>query len=604
MMAVERCHLPNMKYTSVVLLFSLTWAAADPAPNLTTLLAEAEKQDASLPPARYGALPAVKQAPKGTIHYVTKYATADAAVAAAKPGDAVVFDQPLKGKGSVPAVVTVTKPIKDVQFIGGQAEWELQADVTDCAFLYHGLKRFTQRSGKLERTVFYRSSGQRTSLTHVDAVTFYYCGEQLLWPAHNPDNGKTVQFTAQGFVRGLTIHKPLSGYAGQHKEFDMDWAPSLQVDATDPVGNGYGTYVISPIIWAQRAWTPYHFIRGTGMTFAHVNTEYNIWADPIVETARTVDFTVLCTGVGANGEASNKAYTAAPTRMKYAAGEELGHGDQSNATFRGAAFVLGGQRTKLVAQGNYKGWYIGRKQWLPGLHYASGTIAKDPFFQEWVCHSGELTANFSDFKSVSILKPKQGWKSDPAVPAEKQSYPLLGANIVRPVLIPLPDVRAWPPDFQDMTGKSGDEILAYLKATDPKNKSASTVYLGPGTYQFKETLRRGRIVGAGMERTILVWPKEIDAAQRAFDGFRNLTVRGGRFGVNYQVGEGGSEIQDPNDFIRVRFENQTEACINIHATQNQIYQDCEFLNAKYGFGWNLDPAGEWKGERGPSEFVS
>lgn len=555
-------------------------------------LADAAKLDTQLLPPRFGALPASKPAEGFTVHYTSKYPSADAAVAAAKPGDAVVFDSKDK------APIVVKKPLRDVQFIGGEAEWDLQADVTDCAFLWHGLMRFTQHSGKLQTTVFYRSTGQRTSLTHVDGVTFYYCGEHLLWPAHNPDKGRTVQFQVNGFVRGLTIHKPISGYAGINKTFDMDWAPALQVDATDPVGNGYGTYVISPILWAQRAWTPYLFVRGTGMTFAHVNTEYNIWADPIVETLQTVDFTVLCSGVGAHGEANNNAYTAPPARLKYARGEELGHGDQSNAPFRGAAFTLGGQRSKAVALGNYKGWYIGRKQWLPGMHYASGTIARDPYFQEWVGHSGELTANFSDFKNVSLMK-KKGFQHDTAPHFEKQTYPLLGANIVRPTLIPLPDIRAWLPTVRDFTGKSGDEIATTLEAADPKKKEEATIYLGPGTYQFTRTLKRGRILGAGMDRTILVWPAEIDCAQRAFDGFRNLTVKGGRFGVNYQVGEGGSQIQDPNDFVRVRFEGQAETCINIHATQNQIYQDCEFVGAKNGFGWNLDPAGVWKGENGP-----
>jgi hypothetical protein len=574
----------------------LPGASVGSLPNDTLkLAAEDAARVSTLPPATWGAAAPWKAGKNFTVHYVSKYnGDGSKAVAAAKPGDAVVFDSGKKEKASV----LVEKPVTDVQFIGGSGEWTLRSDVVGCSWISHGLKSFQQESGKLERCVFYRCGSTRTRLTHVDGVTFFYCGDTLLWPAHNPDDGKTPQFQAEGFVRALTIHKPLAGYAGQNKRFDMDWAPALRVNATDTVGNGYGTYVISPIVWAQRAWTPYQFLQGTGMTFAHVNTEYNIWADPILETDQTVDFTVLATGVGANGEASNKAYQTVPGVLKYAMGPELGH-DHSNAPFRGAAFCLGGQRSKLVAQGNYKAWDIGRKQWLPGMHYASGTIARDPFFSEWVCHSGSLTANFCDFKNVGIAG-KKGWSSDTAPSHAKATFPVLGPNLVRPSILQIPDIRAWPTDYHDMTGKSGDEITSYLEGVDVKDKEASTVVLGPGTYTFRKTLHTGRIYGAGMEKTILTWPADIDCAQRAFQGFRNLTVKGGRYGVNYQVGTGGSEIQDPNDFIRVRFEGQREAGINIHATQNQIYQDCEFIGMKQGFGWNLDPQGEWKGEKGPS----
>ncbi len=569
-----------------------------------------------LPPATWGAAPTIPPTANFKVHRVSKYGfDATKALAAAQPGDVVVFDhtntgdkerdkkleaerEKATGKKGGKLQIVVSKPVRDVQFIGGEAEWTVSAEMAGCSWLWHTLSNFQQTAGSLANCVFYRCSNKHTRLQHVDGVTFYYCGDTLLWPAHNPDEGKTPQFIAEGFVRALTIHKPLSGYAGINKRFDMAWAPALRVNATDTVGNGYGTYVISPIIWAQRSWTPYQFLRGTGMTFAHVNTEYNIWADPILETDQTVDFTVLATGVGANGEASNKAYQAAPQVLAYADGPELGH-DVSNAPFRGAGFCLGGQRNKLVAQGNYKGWDIGRKQWLPGLHYASGTIVRDPFYSEWVNHSGEMTANFSDFKNVSLMR-KKGWQNDTAPTHAANTYPVLGPNLIRPSLLPVPDIRAWPSHYEDMTGKTEAEILAVLEKSDDKGKDARVVVLGPGTYRFTKTLQAGKIFGAGMGRTILEWPAELDCAQRAFQGFRNLTVRGGRFGVNYQVGTGGSEIQDPNDFVRVRFEGQQEAGINLHATQNQIYQDCEFIGMKNGFGWNLDPAGEWKGERGAS----
>ena len=80
--------------------------------------------------------------------FFTSQGGAQAAVDAAQAGDAVVFDAP----GVAP--VMVRRALKDVQFIGGSAAWELHADLTDCQFFWHTPASMMQKSGRLERAAF------------------------------------------------------------------------------------------------------------------------------------------------------------------------------------------------------------------------------------------------------------------------------------------------------------------------------------------------------------------------------------------------------------------------------------------------------------------
>lgn len=542
-----------------------------------------------------GAAPAEAKA-TGAVHAVSKFPSAQAAVEAAKPGDAVLFDvSPKTGKHAI----SLTKPLTDVQFIGGSANWDVRADLVDCQFFWHSAS-IQQHAGKIERSAFYSSFGP-SQFTHLDSVSFYYGNGDLLWPAQNPDKGKTPQLQMYGFVRGVTVHKPVAGYVGIEKRFDMDWEPALRINATDPVGNGYGTYVISPIIWGQRAWTPHHVVRATGFTWAHVNTEYNVWADPALQIDDGTDCTVLCPGFGAHQEANNAQYQAAPKLLKYADHEEWGH-DGAGPPYRGPTVQIGGQRNKLVAMGSYKNWSIGRKQWLPGLHYGDGVVARDPFLQQFAGSAMGLSANFAPPKNVFLMaRDKAGLKYVSTLVGNGPKYPALGANLIRPTLIPLKDIRAIPPQvgrdkILDMTGKSTEEIHKALH----EGKGGQSVYLGPGTYKFAKTILNGRIFGAGMNRTILEWPADIDCGQRDSHGFLNCTVKGGRYGFNSQIGEGGLTFNHTGTFLRTRFEGQTEAAINVHATQNHCLQDCEFANCKIGVTQGALPKGPgvYTGENG------
>ncbi|MBA4192505.1 MAG: hypothetical protein C0467_31440 [Planctomycetaceae bacterium] len=537
------------------------------------------------------------QKPDAKIHLVSKYPGAQAAVDAAKPGDAVVFDvAPKTGKHAV----VVRKPLEDVQFIGGAADWDVQADLTDCQFFWHSAA-VKQKSGKITRSAFYSSFGP-SQFTHLDAVSFYYGGGDLLWPAHNPDNGSTPQLQMYGFVRAVTVHKPVAGYVGIEKRFDMNWEPSLRVNATDPVGNGYGTYILSPIVWGQRAWTPHHIVRATGLTWAHVNTEYNIWADPCLQVDDGTDCVVLCPGFGAHGEANNNQYTAAPKLLKYHDHEEWGHDNGGGPPFRGPAVQIAGQRNRLVAMGSYKNWSIGRKQWLPGLHYGTGVVAKDPFLQQFSSSAAGLTANFAQPKNVFVTKRDKGGASYISTAEGKApQFPIAGSNLIRPTLIPLKDLRAIPAQLGkdkiiDMTGKSAEEIYAKLHG----GKGGQSVYIGPGTYKFTKTIRNGRVFGAGVDKTILEWPADVDCAQRDSHGFVNCTVKGGKFGFNSQVGEGGLTFNHTGLFLRTRFVGQSEAAINVHATQNHCIQDCEFIDCKVGVTQGAVPKGPgvYTGENG------
>lgn len=495
-----------------------------------------------------------------TTHRTSAYPTAQEAVDKCQPGDAVVFD----ADGA--ASIAVSRELSDVQFIGGKGTWKVDADIEDCAFYHHGFTLESQ-TARIRRTAFYKCS-PRGTFTHLDSVSLYYAGGYL-WPRHNPDNGATPQLRIEGFVRGVLIHKAISGLNGQERRFDMDWAPACRIFAHDPVGNGMGTYVLSPIIWDQRAWTPYHIVRGTGITVAHANTEYNIWADPIAQFDNGTDCMLLCNGVGSRSDANN--YHRQPDVLQYHDHVELGH-DVGHAPFRGAAFDIAGQRNRNVAMGSYKTWTIGAKPYLACFHYGDGVSAADPLYTEWATQRGPANINFAEPKAIFVFDRKKGNH----VLMGDSRYPIDGPNIIAPVFVQLDDIR------YDFTYKpTGEQLQDTLRTGNDKGP---TIHLAPGTYQMTQTLTKGKIVGSGAKKTILVWNSSaIDCARRPFRGFVNCTVKGGRYGMNDQEGSGGYGPSANFEVLRTCFKDQAKAGITVHATQNQVYQDLTFDGCEVGF---------------------
>lgn len=522
--------------------------------------------------------------------YFTSQSSAQAAVDAVQEGDAVVFDAP--GVGNI----VVRRPIKDVQFIGGSAAWELRGDLADCQFFWHTPARMIQGAARMERCAFYQSHGPATHLTHADAVSFYFAGGTVL-----AGDFKTPQTEPQlwlrGFVRGVTVHKPVIAPPEGERRWDMNWPPFLRVQPDDLEGHGHNTYILSPLVRGQTAWMPFHVVRATGLTFAHAASDGGTWADPILEVDYGIDCAVVCTALAGRGEAGNAGYARQPDKLKYFDHEEWGH-NHANAPFRGAAIYLGGQRNRIIGHGDFKPWTVGRRAALPGLHYADGIVARDPFLQEWSVETGGLNANFAEPKNIFRVQPKNGAPVYNSTTTDlRVRFPLLGANLARPVLVALADLRAPPPTllgkrFTDYSGKPAPAIERALSAGE-------NVFLGAGEYELTQPITNGLVFGAGMEKTVLTWPAGVDCSQRDCKGLLNLTVRGGRYGHNSQAGAGGATNTATTLFLRVRFDGQSLAGITVHAALDQSYQDCEFVNGKVGFTHGHDRTrGVFLGERG------
>ncbi len=522
--------------------------------------------------------------------YFTSQSSPQAAVDAAQEGDAVIFDAPGSGE------VVVRRPIKGVQFIGGSAGWELAANMADCQFFWHTPTRFTQKSGKLERCAFYRSHGPATHLTHADGVTFYHGGSVVVagdfkTPLAEP------QLWLRGFVRGVTVHKLIMAPPEGERRWDMRWPPVVRVQAEDFAAHGHNTYLLSPLVRGQTAWTPFHVVRATGLTLAQACSEGGTWADPIIEVDYGIDCAIVGTALAGRGEAANSGYLRQPDHLKYWDHEEWGH-NHANAPYRGAAINLGGQRNRIIGHGDFKPWSIGRRAALPGMHYADGIVAHDPFLQEWSVEQGGLNANFAEPRNIFRVQPRAGAPVYNSTTREnKVRFPVLGANLAQPVFVSLGDLRAPPPTLlgkrlTDFSGKPGPAIERALSAGE-------TIYLGPGEYTFTQPITNGFVFGAGMEKTVLAWPKGVDCSQRDCKGLMNLTVRGGRYGHNSQAGEGGMTNSATAAFLRVRFDGQSHAGITVHATLDQSYQDLEFVNGRVGFTHGHDRTrGVYLGERG------
>ncbi len=494
--------------------------------------------------------------------YHTSSISAQEAIHAVQPGDAIVFDGDY-------ATITVNREIRDVQFLGGGAAWNIQSGlIEDCYFFWHNAA-VNQTGGQVRRCGFYKSLGQSV-FTHIDSVSFYYSGSYI----YSKSLGDKPHLLLKGFVRGAFICKPYINQLSYSKKngkrvHDWEWPHSIVIDATDDIGNGWGSYIMGPIVWEQTNWMPFRVIRGTGITFAHCNTEYGQWSDPICDFDNATRCMLLCNGVGSRGEAHNPYRT--PEVIQYPHHVELGHND-GHQPYRGAAFRMAGQMNKSVASGSYKTWSIGLKAWVPGLHYADGVAARDPFFQDWPGDGrGRLSVNFSEPRAVFSMTDDGTYER-----VGEQRYPLSGADVIRPVIMKMPDLRANPHQIgktplTDLSTRTGAQIVTALEA-------GVDVYLGPGTYDMgNSSLTGGLVVGAGIGKTVLRFSD--DASGNRNRGFVNLTVKGGAIGLESNGGILGKTL------MRVRFEDISDAALlngDGGCWQNDIVQGVEFYHCRTG----------------------
>ncbi|MGB0580143.1 MAG: right-handed parallel beta-helix repeat-containing protein, partial [Limisphaerales bacterium] len=502
----------------------------------------------------------------GLVRRVSELGTAQATIEAAQPGDVVVFDR------EEIEDVLLESAVTNVQFIGGTANWTIKADMVECQFFWHSPLTFKQESGRLDHCAFYRSHGPATVLNHADAVSMYYGGQEI-----DPSGTDYPQVQFKGFARGVTVHKPVLKPRGDELKWDMAWPPVFHFNCTDTNSPGYHSQIISPLTVNQTAWTPIQIMRGVGVTVSHVSTIGNVWANPVVDINYGIDCVLLGTAFG--GVAANAGYLRQPDKIQYAKHQEWGH-NSPYSPFRGAVARVGGQRNRLIGIGGLHNWSVGPRRNLPGLHYGDGILARDPFLQEWSAEGAGFTMNFAD--SVNVFRLDWSYRAAPEVKSTgtnaNAAFPLLGPNVPKPIFVQLQDIRSAPPlldgvEVKDFTGREGADIVKALN-------QGEYVFLGQGAYEFDTTITNGLIFGAGMDRTLVTWPTNIDCAARNCRGLINLTVKGGKYGYNSQAGAGGKTNTADALILRTRFEEQQESAINVHAFADQVYQGCEFVNCR------------------------
>ena len=532
--------------------------------------------------------PAFASFAAGFTRLASEAGSAQAALDQAQPGDAIVFDRDEIEK------LVIDLPLTNIQFIGGSAEWTVNADLVECQFFWHKPERFEQAAGKMEKCAFYRSHSPAMRLQHTDAVSFYHGGERVD-PGAGSGNAQ-VEFT--GFTRGVTIHKPVIASSDAEPRWDMDWPPVYRFDSAETNSPGHNSYILSPLVLGQTAWTPFHIRRGVGITAAHLSTFGGTWANPVIDIDYGIDCVLLATAFGGRSAAHNNGYNKEPQQLKYANGEEPGHNNEF-APYRGAVARVGGLRNRLIGIGTFQPWSVGLRANVPGMHYADGIVARDPFLQEWSSDGVALTMNFAPPMNVFKLD----WSYRMALDTRNSSsekgsrFPMLGPNVYRPVFVPLQDARVAPPvldgkKVEDFTGREARDIERALAA-------GKYVFIGEGAYEFRRTITNGLVFGAGMDRTMITWPENIDCANRNCAGLIGLTVSGGRYGYNSQAGAGGLTNTANALILRTRFQDQKESGINAHAFEDQIYQDCEFSGCKNGITQGRVRGTEfWQSQRG------
>ncbi len=122
----------------------------------------------------------------------------------------------------------------------------------------------------------------------------------------------------------------------------------------------------------------------------------------------------------------------------------------------------------------------------------------------------------------------------------------------------------------DMTGMDGSAIANAVNG-------GAVVYLGPGTYNFSQTLRNGVIYGAGKDETILNFHPNLDYCTADPIELYNLTIQGGQIGF--------AQEQGPNkglEAANIRFKDQTTCGITFGNAQNINLQFLEFDNCNVG----------------------
>jgi hypothetical protein len=519
-----------------------------------------------------------------TIHRRSQYPSSEAALKALKPGDSLLFDvaetQPIK----------IVEPLRDVQFIGGQAKWEIGADLEECQFFFHEVQGWQQISGMLQKIVWCHCpiSG-KVYCQRVNEFTIYFPPNVTtgsLLPAEEL-NDATLDF--RGFIRGLSLVRPIIGRRNGEQLDSGRKGIAIRIEGTEAGGQGEGSAILGPIIMPYRFTKPIQIVVAKDFLISQPVIVEPSWAGPAIEVLSGEGVTLLEMEVIPKQPVDKAMFANPPTKITAPDGSiTWGH---QVVPFRGAAAILSGVGNRLLLHGtSNKIWSVGSASVLPGFHPVDGVVACDPAFSELFTFQGGVTNNLAkDQASIRVsLSGKQLILGSHFGSRELTEIDPNLAKISDVVLLPLQDLRIQPfllnRPMVDMTGKSITQIEAALA-------KKQTVYLGAGIYRFNKPISEGTIIGSGMDATILEWPKAMNCLEGNCQGVMNATVRGGKIGfMMTPKGKLNSRIEQKfPSILRVCFDQQTTAGIQNHAASNFFLQDVVFRNGSMGLDLNCSP---------------
>ncbi len=504
------------------------------------------------------------------------YANTQLALEACGENDVLIVN------GGTPA--PMSNPPRGLQVIGGSAQWNLTQDVHDIVFFKH--TPLINQSGGVMRRCLFTNLGSGSKFTGLDSCLFI--GLRLDYRA-NP------QIEIDGFLRATTMlftHYMGSSVMGLNAG-QVQHRSTILINATDPAGDGSGSFFANIVTHSQGDWTPVHIVNGRRITVAHINSEYTEWADAYVKIENGVECALVHHTPG--GRLNSWRETM----------RELNDGTVGYAGLntRNGMWQVGGQANMIVGGVNYLSFRNMVTTWT-----MTDIALRDPHFCRWNAKNASgvnLAPSMRNFGFGDVemggVGAGEGAKAfvmssvaqcttafvdaggSPSTSGLKSNALPAGPKLLRPFTTMFPRLRlddAGP--GEDFTGKSGAEIVAALK--DKKE-----IYLGPGTYDIPETINSGAIWGAGMDQTVLRFPSGIRCLEVGSNAY-NLTIEGGT------VGWAQSRKWNATDenVMLVRFRGQSDCGVTLGNAQQNFVALLEFEDCPTGVATCHDeiPCGE------------
>lgn len=481
------------------------------------------------------------------------------------PGDIILID--------IAISTPLSNPPSGTTIVGGRATWNLTNNLSDILFYEHHAT-LKQTAGSLRRIICNRLQNG-SSFTHIDSCLFI-CTKL----------GTGRSLTINGFLRSSTFlfdPDPTGGTRNSLQNSSIRHTPCFLINATDPIGDGSGTYISGMVIHNQVDYTPIKIINGRGIQIAHPITEYVEWADPIVQIENGVDCAIINPHPG-GGNDFDQDWKKDPVPLN---DSTFGY---KPIAHRLGIFRIGGFNNSIIGGDNYSNYNINV---TPNAWTA--IITRDPYLTKW------KTEKYYGINYAPALCQFSWLQNDPSnISSNNQgsSYTIgsyaactttyidqngnLNATHLKPKSIPL-GPSLYKPYFPqlppiplkgagigiNMTNKPIKEIMDSLAL-------GKTIYLDSNVYEFTGTIKNGTIWGAGQGKTILKFPP-LSTDFQGNVSLYNLTIDGGDFG--YKQDSPGTPFGLSGSLIE--FRNQTFSGIDISNTQQRYLQFMKFNNIKH-----------------------